>query len=77
MEKDMYPIEIAEFERNSKEVYKITLNEFNGKVLMDIRVWYRNAENQYAPGKKGVSLPADKVDEVIGAFQKIKELTHQ
>lgn len=54
---------LGEFEKNSKEVFRISISEFKGRNFLDIRVWYRNADGEFAPGKKGVAIPADKFDE--------------
>ena len=68
----MYPKEIANIERNRSEIYRVSLNEFKGKLLCDIRIWYLDADDNYQPGKKGVSVPVEKLDELIAALQSAK-----
>lgn len=47
---------IAQFEKNATEVVRVSLTEFRGHKLIDIRVYYSDDEGQYKPTKKGVSL---------------------
>jgi hypothetical protein len=47
---------IAQFEKNATEVVRISLTEYRGRKLVDVRVHYTDDEGQYRPTKKGVSL---------------------
>ena len=47
---------IAQFEKNATEVVRISLTEYRGHKLIDLRVYYSDDEGQYRPTKKGVSL---------------------
>jgi hypothetical protein len=47
---------IAQFEKNATEVVRVSLTEYHGHKLFDIRVYYSNDEGQYRPTRKGVSL---------------------
>ncbi len=47
---------IAQFEKNATEVVRISLTEFRGHKLIDLRVYYSDDEGQYRPTKKGVSI---------------------
>lgn len=47
---------IAQFEKNATEVVRISLTEYRGHKLIDMRVYYSDDEGQYRPTKKGVSL---------------------
>lgn len=47
---------IAQFEKNATEVIRMSLPEYRGHKLVDIRVYYSDDEGQYRPTKKGVSL---------------------
>jgi len=47
---------IAQFEKNATEVVRVSLTEYRGHKLLDIRVYYSDDEGQYRPTKKGVSL---------------------
>ncbi len=47
---------IAQFEKNATEVVRVSLTEYRGHKLIDIRVYYSDDEGQYRPTKKGVSM---------------------
>jgi hypothetical protein len=47
---------IAQFEKNATEVVRMSLSEYRGHKLFDIRVYYSDDEGQYRPTRKGVSL---------------------
>jgi Transcriptional Coactivator p15 (PC4) len=47
---------IAQFEKNATEVVRVSLTEYRGRKLVDVRVHYTDDEGQYRPTKKGVSL---------------------
>ena len=50
---------IEQFEKNATEVVRVSLTEYRGRKLVDIRVYYSDSEGQYRPTKKGVSLSVD------------------
>ena len=50
---------IAQFEKNATEVVRVSLTEYRGRKLVDVRVHYTDDEGQYRPTKKGVSLSLD------------------
>ena len=50
---------IAQFEKNATEVVRVSLTEYRGRKLVDVRVHYADDEGQYRPTKKGVSLSLD------------------
>ena len=50
---------IEQFEKNATEVVRVSLTEYRGRKLVDVRVYYSDSEGQYRPTKKGVSLSVD------------------
>jgi hypothetical protein len=51
---------IAQFEKNATEVIRVSLTEYRGRKLVDVRVYYSDDEGQYRPTKKGVSLAVER-----------------
>ena len=47
---------VAQFEKNATEVVRISLTEFRGRQLVDVRVYYTDDEGAYRPTRKGISL---------------------
>ena len=50
---------IEQFEKNATEVVRVSLTEYRGRKLVDVRVYYSDSEGQYRPTKKGVALSVD------------------
>jgi hypothetical protein len=57
---------IAQFEKNATEVVRVSLTEYRGHKLVDVRVYYSDDEGQYRPTKKGVSL-------AVGLYAEFKQ----
>ncbi len=52
---------IHQFRKNRTEELICTLKTWNGKTFFDIRVFYRNEQNELKPTAKGICLPVDKI----------------
>jgi len=68
---------ISEFHRNSVELVKINLREWNSKLYVDVRIWF--LEDPAKPGsavptKKGVRLSADLLPKLIDALSKASRI---
>lgn len=61
---------IASFSKNSTEEVRITLEEFKGHKLLDIRVWYQDDRGEKKPTKKGVSIAASLFPELKATLEK-------
>lgn len=48
------PITVTEWRRNSREVFRVTLDEFKGQLVIDVRGWWRGEDDFYRPGKSGL-----------------------
>jgi hypothetical protein len=42
---------IAEFEKNSREKVRVSLTEFHGLDLLDVRSYYQGTDGDWKPGK--------------------------
>jgi hypothetical protein len=61
-------------ERNATEELQIAINEYKGKKYVDLRIYYTTDEgDNWNPTKKGITVPPDKIDDVIEALEKAKE----
>ena len=53
-------IVVMEFDRNKKEKVRAIRKHFNGRDLIDLRVYYKpEGSEEYRPGTKGLCLRAD------------------
>jgi hypothetical protein len=53
------PIVIGEFEKNSKDTLKVSLQSYNGVDMVAIRVFYKDKDGNLKPGKHGVNIRVD------------------
>jgi hypothetical protein len=59
---------IASIEKNTREVLRVTLDDFKGHRLVSLRVWFKTPEGDLRPGKDGVAIRIDKLDALISAL---------
>lgn len=50
-----FPIVIAEWPRNSREIVRVALDRYHGHITVDCRSWYRD-DAALKPGRSGITL---------------------
>ncbi len=50
-----YPLVIAQWDRNAREVIRVALDQYNGHNTVNVRVWYRDGDT-LKPGKTGITV---------------------
>ncbi|WP_321808078.1 transcriptional coactivator p15/PC4 family protein [Burkholderia sp. BCC1993] len=55
--------------RSDSERLRITVSEYRGRTLVDLRVWFVTDGGEWKPGRAGVSLRPDQVGEVMQALR--------
>ena len=60
---------IAEIQKNSAEVVRVSLDEFKGHRLVHLRVWYRDPLGEYRPGKQGLALRVELLPDLRQALE--------
>jgi hypothetical protein len=69
---------IASFEKNSMEEVRVSLTEFKGKDLIDLRVYYQPEEGeQKRPTKKGITISPEKFPELKKAILALEKVLQQ
>jgi len=73
-----YPIEIGRVFKTKKDIYIISVNEYNGATFIDVRLHYLIEGNDAAPTKKGITLNLRTCKEVmeflLEAYKKLEEI---
>ena len=64
-------------EKNSRESLVINQSEFKGVKLVDIRVFYKDENNDLKPTKKGVSVRLEQLDALIKALSDLSEAARE
>jgi hypothetical protein len=66
---------VATFEKNSREEVRVSVDLYQGRQIINIRVYYRDKENgaQWLPGKQGLALSVDRYRDLAEAVLKLGE----
>ena len=70
----MEPVLIAEFEKNKTEDFRLSLSEYQGHILLDFRIYYKDKEGKSKPTKKGVTVNVKFFPELKQAIKKAEEI---
>ncbi len=60
---------MAELPKNSKEAYRVTRDLWEGRELVNVRVWFRKEAGEWKPGWQGVAVRADLVADLARAIE--------
>ncbi len=64
---------IAKFEKNSKEEVWLTVDDFAGRKILNIRVYYRSEAGEWRPGKQGLAISVDRYRDLAEALIRVGE----
>jgi len=66
---------VATFEKNSREEVRVSVDLYQGRKIINIRVYYRDKENgsQWLPGKQGLAISIDRYRDLAEAVLKLGE----
>ena len=65
---------IVQFAKNATEVVRVSLTEYRGRKLVDVRVYYTDDAGEYRPTKKGVSLSVEVYPEFKRAMLALEKI---
>ncbi|MBW5285308.1 transcriptional coactivator p15/PC4 family protein [Burkholderia gladioli] len=55
--------------RSDSERLRVTVDEYRGRTLIDLRIWYCTESGEWKPGRAGVSLRPEQASEVMQALR--------
>ncbi|MDN8065942.1 transcriptional coactivator p15/PC4 family protein [Burkholderia vietnamiensis] len=55
--------------RSDSERLRVTVSEYRGRTLVDLRIWFSTESGEFKPGRAGVSLRPEQVGEVMQALR--------
>ncbi len=64
---------VAKFEKNSREEVWVSVDNFRGRKIINIRVHYRSETGNWMPGKQGLAVSADRYRDLAEAILKLGE----
>jgi hypothetical protein len=68
--KPEFPIIVAEWDRNSREVVRVALDHYNGRHTINARVWYHDGDGALKPGRTGITLAVKHLPALADAVAK-------
>jgi excisionase family DNA binding protein len=63
-------MKIGAVQKNSQEEIRVNIQNYQGTDIIDLRTYWQNAEGEWIPTKKGISLTYHVVENVIKLLQK-------
>lgn len=60
---------VAQIRKNAREEIRISCEDYMGHDLVNLRVFYEDADGDYRPGKKGLAFRRDLLPDIIAALQ--------
>lgn len=64
---------LASFPKNSREEVQISLDEFNGHSLINMRVWFQAADGEMRPSRQGLSIRVEQFPELMEALRAVEQ----
>ncbi len=58
--------------KNSREELRVSIEEFRGHRLINLRIWFEGDDGQMRPGKQGVALRLEFLPELRAALTKLE-----
>ena len=59
---------IARFEKNKREEVRISVDNFHGKQLINLRVYYKGDSGEWLPGKQGLAISVERYRDLAEAI---------
>lgn len=59
----------ATIRKNANEELRVSLDEFRGHRLVNLRVWFKAEDGEMRPGKQGVALRVELLPELMEALR--------
>lgn len=64
---------VSEIEKNETKKIRVTVGEKKNNAYINIREWYLDATDEWIPGKQGMTLNFELLDDVLNTLNYIKE----
>ena len=65
---------IAPFRKNATEEVRVSLDDFKGHRLVNVRVWFAGDDGVLRPGKQGIALRLELLPELRAALDRVAAL---
>ena len=64
---------VAQFEKNKKEEVRLSVGNFHGRKIISVRVFYKDDDGTWKPGKQGLAITVERYKDFAGAILQVGE----
>ena len=64
---------VAEWPRNEREMLRIMLSKYNGRISVDVRIWFCVEGGEFRPSRRGISLRLTEISDIRKGLRKARE----
>jgi hypothetical protein len=64
---------VAQFEKNKKEEVRVSVGSFHGRQIINMRVFFKDDDGSWKPGKQGLALSVERYKDIAGAIVQVGE----
>lgn len=64
---------VAQFEKNKKEEVRVSVGSFHGRQIINMRVFFKDDDGTWKPGKQGLALSVERYKDLAGAIVQVGE----
>jgi hypothetical protein len=69
-DRSSFPIVVAEWPRNSREVVRVSIDVYNGRHTVNARIWFYDDADELRPGRTGIVLAVKHLPALADALTK-------
>ena len=62
-------LELGVIAKNCREILRVSIDEFRGHTLLNLRTWFRTDSGEWRPGRQGVALRVQVLPELRAALE--------
>jgi hypothetical protein len=63
-----FPAQFGNWPKNERETVRVLISEFEGRCIIDARVWYRDKAGELKPSRRGLTLDVKHVGPLADAL---------
>jgi len=68
---------VAVFPKNSREQVRVTIGDFHGRLILNIRVYWTSDGTNWSPSKKGLAIGVEKLPVLLASLHQAAEFMGQ
>jgi hypothetical protein len=68
---------VAIFPKNSREQVRVTVGDFRGRLILNIRVYWTSDGTNWSPSKKGLAIGVEKLPVLLASLHQAAEVVGQ